>query len=191
MLLTPINPEVISPFPVRRGAHFLSEWQRRSEVTEGGQQSVSHQHPSALSLSLDSLYSLFLLHSFILLYINSSSCLSDFLHFFLLPVSATHSFPSTFHFLLLLLSRWHALPSVPPRLTHTRTDLTISPIQPPKSNYHGQNRVIKSNGLLYEVHTQKSFSTLIHNILFVTHLLLAMINWFYSFGPQYTNMIEK
>lgn len=77
-------------------------------------------------------------------------------------------------------------PHSPPRLTHThtlsRTDLTISPIQPPKSNYHGQNRVIKSNGLLYEVHTQKqnkSFSTLIHNILFVAYLLLPMINFCY------------
>ncbi len=77
-------------------------------------------------------------------------------------------------------------PLSPLRLTHTRTDLTISPIQPLKSNYHGQNRVIKSNGLLYEVHTHKqnkSFSTLIHNIPFVTYLVLPMINWLYSFGP--------
>lgn len=37
--------------------------------------------------------------------------------------------------------------SVPPG-EHTRIDLTISAIQPPKSNYHGHNSVIKSNGLL-------------------------------------------
>lgn len=43
-------------------------------------------------------------------------------------------------------------PSRPEASAHTRTDPTISPIQPPKSNYHGQNRVIKSNGLLDEVH---------------------------------------
>lgn len=112
ILLTPINPEVISLFPVRRGAHFLSEWQRRSEVTEGGQQSVSHQHPSALSPSLHLLCSLVLLHSF-----------SSILHQFLKPfiwfsafhrplLSTAHSSPLTPH-LLLLLSRWHALPSVP------------------------------------------------------------------------------
>lgn len=46
-----------------------------------------------------------------------------------------------------------ALPrSRPEASAHTRTDPTTSPIQPPKSNYHGQNRVIKSNGLLDEVH---------------------------------------
>lgn len=69
-------------------------------------------------------------------------------------------------------------PLSPPRLTQTTTDLTISPIQPPRSNYHGQNRVIKSNGLLYEVHTlkqNKSFSHLIYNCIFATYLLLPMI----------------
>lgn len=53
---------------------------------------------------------------------------------------------------------------------HTRIDLTISAIQPPKSNYHGHNTVIKSNGLVDEAPTwrqNKSFSSQLHIILSV------------------------
>lgn len=68
-------------------------------------------------------------------------------------------------------------PSVPPRLRHTTADLTISPIQPPKSNYHGQNRVIKSNGLLYKVHSQKLYKSVSTDTQhFVCYLPLALIN---------------
>lgn len=88
------------------------------------------------------------------------------------PLSAAYSYPFYFPSLVASLPLTCS-PLSPLRLTHTRTDLTISPIQPPKSNYHGQNRVIKSNGLLYEVHTQKqnkSFSTTIFSLL-LTYLL--------------------
>lgn len=90
-----------------------------------------------------------------------------------------------FYFLLLLpLSCWYALRS--PRLTHTRADLTISPIQPPKSNYHGQNRVIKSNELLDEVHSQKqkSFGTLIHIIQCATCFLTDFTVTTYTFSYE-------
>lgn len=77
--------------------------------------------------------------------------------------------PSFIALLLVPPSCWHAL-SVPPG-EHTRIDLTISAIQPPKSNYHGHNSVIKSNGLLEEAPTlkqKKSFSPPLHIILCVT-----------------------
>lgn len=81
---------------------------------------------------------------------------------FPLPVVHAASFISL---LLLLPSHWHSL--IPSRQTHTRIDLTISAIQPPKSNDHGHNTVIKSNGLLDEAPTRrqnKSFSSLLHII---------------------------
>lgn len=81
---------------------------------------------------------------------------------FLLPVVHIPSFISL---LLLLPSCRHGL--IPSRQTHTRIDLTISAIQPPKSNYHGHNTVIKSNGLSDEAPTQRqkrSFSSLLHII---------------------------
>lgn len=81
--------------------------------------------------------------------------------------------------LLLPPSCWHAL--CPPRQTHTRIDLTISAIQPPKSNYHGHNTVIKSNWLLEEAPTlkqNKSFSTLLH-------IILCYFVWHDKLGPQF------
>lgn len=71
--------------------------------------------------------------------------------------------------------------SHPPRQTHTRIDLTISAIQPPKSNYHGHNTVIKSNGLLDEAPTRrqnKSFSSLLHIIPSVP--LPGTMNWVHT-----------
>lgn len=174
---------------MRREAHFLSEWQGRSEVKQGGRQSVSHQHPSALSLSSDLLYNLCLLHFFFRFYISSSS------HPLLYPptpfVLSTRYF-SLSHSISCCSSHDDML-SPQSLKANTRAGLTISPIQPPKSNYHGQNRVIKSNGLLYEVHAQqqnKSFSSLMHNILFVTYILLDVINWLYSPKPQYTDTVR-
>lgn len=94
------------------------------------------------------------------------------------PLPVVHA-PSLISLLLLLPSCWHAL--IPPRQTHTRIDLTISAIQPPKSNYHGHNTVIKSNGLLDEVPTRrqnKSFSSLLHIIPSVP--LPGTMNWVHS-----------
>lgn len=108
------------------------------------------------------------------------------LHF---PLSSSVHAPSFISLLSLPPSCWHA-PS-PPRRTHTRIDLTISAIQPPKSNYHGHNAVIKSNGLLDEAPTlklNKSFSTLLHIILCAT--LPGTMNCVHSAAYNLFNFTE-
>lgn len=155
--------EVTGVFPVSRGPHFLSEWQGGSGVKEKGQRSVLHQLPA-----LSPVFSPFLLNSPIQCIFIYQVSWRALLHFPSFPLSVVHA-PSFISPLFLPPSCWHALP-VPPG-EHTRIDLTISAIQPPKSNYHGHNSVIKSNGLLEEAPTlkqNKSFSTLLHIILCVT-----------------------
>lgn len=121
MLLTPINLEVICLFPANRGAHFLSHWHRRSEVKEEGRQSVSHEHPSALSHPLQSLpvSAAF----FILFHINSSSCLCNF-H----PPPPSLLFPSLVASLLLICSpspQANTHQSRPDYITHSASQIKL------------------------------------------------------------------
>lgn len=104
-----------------------------------GRPSVSHQHPSVVSPPPSSVHFCHILSLYFNVATSGSLCGAEHQPLLLFPP--------------LLLSLFLALPlSRPQASAHTRTDPTISPIQPPKSNYHGQNRVIKSNGLLDEVH---------------------------------------
>lgn len=131
--------------------------------------------------------SLFLLHSFIQCNTVSSSGLMSFTPF---PPLFLCSCPVFYFPPFVAPSCWHA-PS-PPRRTHARIDLTISAIQPPKSNYHGHNAVIKSNGLLDEAPTlklNKSFSTLLHIILCAT--LPGTMNCVHSSAYNLLNFTES
>lgn len=159
--LTATCMEVTGVFPVSRRPHFLSEWQGGSGVKEKGQQSVLHQ-PPALPPCLQSLSSAFS-HSMWCYFLKWPDELYSIPPSF--PLSVVHA-PSFMSLLFLPPSCWHTL-SVPPG-DHTGKDLTVSAIQSPKSNYHGHNSVIKSNGWLDEAPTlkqNKSFSTLLHIIL--------------------------
>lgn len=153
--LTPINPDIV----IRQWYHWLHKskgykcisCQERGRLPVRVTVEVSRGQKSKKEVS-----SLFHINTHQLC-LSSLSLHLLFFSFSLYSVSlrwslyATYSPPLTFSLHLLFLLCWHAIPGQTP----TRADLAISPIQPPESNYHGQNRVIKSNGLLYEVHTQK------------------------------------
>lgn len=142
--------EVTGVFPVSRGPHFLSEWQGSSEVKEKGQQPVLHQHPAFVSppVLLPPSLPLAFFHSMEYYFLKRPDVV--YATFPSFPRAVVHA-PSFISLLLLPPSCCHALG--PPRRAHTRIDLTVSAVQPPKSNYYGHNTVIKSNGLLEEAPT--------------------------------------